>query len=214
MKNSLTLRLAAAALVASTLLTLTSCNSTTIKDTWTAPDVSQIKFNKITVIAATKDGATRRIAEDALVATVTGIQCLPSYTLIPDGDSMKDLEKVSASLKAAAVDGVVVMRMISDKNEINVTQDMSYPMGYPMGYRSFGGYYGRYAMVGYNSTTVTTDRIIVIETNIYEMAGGKLIWSGVTSTTSPGNMKELADGASKAIRDQLVKQKLIPASAK
>jgi hypothetical protein len=85
-------------------------------------------------------------------------------------------------------------------------------MGYPMGYRSFGGYYGGYAMGG--STTVTTDRIMQVETNIYELPGEKLVWSGVTESTSPGNVKQMAEDAIAAIRQQMIKQQLIAEPAK
>jgi hypothetical protein len=208
MKNALHVRLASVAFAAVAVLSLTSCSTTEVKDVWTAPDLTNISFKKVMVIAATKDGATRRISEDALAAALPNVNCVPSYSLITDESNMTNVDKVSESLKTAGVDGVVVMRMISDRSEVNVTGNM----GYPVGYRSFRGYYGNYAMMGFNTTTVTTDRIIEIETTIYEAPGGKLIWSGVTSSTSPGNIKQLVDEAVAAVRGQLVKQKLIPSS--
>jgi hypothetical protein len=100
--------------------------------------------------------------------------------------------------------------MISDKEQISVNQTGGYG-GYPMGYRSFHGYYGGYGM---SSTTVTTDRIMQVETNIYEFPGEKLVWSGVTESTSPGSVKQMAEDAIAAIRQQMIKQQLIAAPAK
>jgi hypothetical protein len=210
MKNAVLTPLATAGLAALTLLAFTACSSNTasVTDTWTAPDVSSLSFKKITVIATTSDGATRRISEDAFAATLPGVQCIPSYALIANSADMKDPDKVTAAVKAAGIDGIVVMRLLSDKNEINVTTGMDYP--YPVGYRSFGRYYGGYAAMGFNSTTVSTDRVIEIEWAIHEAAGGKLVWSGVTRSNSPGNVKVLVDDAVKAIRAQLVKQHLVP----
>ncbi len=210
MKNTLALRLSAAALAAVALLCLSSCSTAQVKDVWTAPDVSKISFKKVLVIAATKDGATRRGFEDAAVAAMPGVMAVPSYAFLKGEADIADAAKISSELKTAGFDGVVVMRMIGDRSEVNVYQDMSYPVGY----RSFGGYYGRYAMMGYNSTTVTTDRIISVETTIYEFPGEKLIWSGVTESTSPGNIKVLVTDAIATIRQQLIKQKLIPEPAK
>ena len=214
MNKTIALRLAAAALATGALLSLTSCSTAEVKDVWTAPDVSKISFKKIMVIATTKDGASRRVAEDAIGAAIPNVQVVPSYAFLPGESDIKDAAKISASLKAANFDGVVVMRMISDRSEVNVSSDMG--MGYPVGYRSFGGYYGRYGYgsMGYSTTTVTTDRIISIEANIYEVPGEKLIWSGVVESTSPGNIKQMVDDTVSAIRQQLIKQKLIAAPAK
>jgi hypothetical protein len=63
-------------------------------------------------------------------------------------------------------------------------------------------------------TTVTTDRIISIETNIYEFPSEKLIWSGSVESTSPGNIKQMVDDTVGAVRQYMIKQKLIAAPAK
>jgi hypothetical protein len=202
--------LSAAALAAVALLSLSSCSTAQVKDVWTAPDVTKLSFKKVLVIAATKDGATRRSFEDAAVTAMPEVVAVASYAFLKGEADITDATKISAELKGAGFDGVVVMRMIGDRSEVNVYQDMSYPTGY----RTFGGYYGRYAMMGYNSTTVTTDRIISVETNIYEFPGERLIWSGVTESTSPGNITQLVNDAIGAIRQQLIKQKLIAAPAK
>jgi hypothetical protein len=53
---------------------------------------------------------------------------------------------------------------------------------------------------------------VQIETNIYEAAGERLIWSAATTSTNPGNVQQLITDAAMAIRAELVKEKLIPAS--
>ena len=90
-----------------------------------------------------------------------------------------------------------------------------YGMGpYPAGYRSFGGYYNNYAMPAYTTTTVTTDRIISVETNIYEFPGEKLVWSSIASSTSPGDIPDLLNKVAEAVRKEMARQKLIPPPAK
>jgi hypothetical protein len=222
MKTAFSLRGGAALLVPVTLAFMSACSTAKVQDTWTAPDVTQLNFKKILVIAATQDGNARRITEDAVAAT-SRVQCVPSYTLIPDVSDLKSLDRVTAAIKGDNFDGVVVMRMLSQRDKVTVTQDagMMYPMGYPVGYRYFGGYYGAYALGGYGygfgpgfgpSTTVTTDRITQIETNIYEMPGGKLVWSATTESTSPDNTKQLVDDVVAALKKELIKDKLIPSA--
>jgi hypothetical protein len=208
MKNQTLLRIATAALAALTVSSFTGCNSTTVKDTWTAPDLSTIRFTKIMVVVTSPDGATRRAAEDAVKAQITKAECVTSYSLIGSETDLKDHAKVSAALKSAGVDGVIVIRPVSDKNEISYTPGTPYPAPY----LTFRGYYARpYGLSSfyYEPAQTTVDRIVQLETNIYEVAGDRLIWSGTTTSTNPGNLKQLAADAANAIRDELVKRKLI-----
>jgi hypothetical protein len=219
MKTTLNLRRAAtAALAASALLILSACSTAKVKDTWVAPGITNLSFKKILVISATQDGAARRVTEDAVAGAAAGIQSVSSYTIIPDVADLKNLDKVNTAIKGDNFDGVVVMRMLSQRDKVTVTQDAGY-YGYPVGYRSFHGYYGGYAMGGYGygfapTTTVSTDRITSIETNIYELPGGKLVWSGTTESTNPENTQQLINDVIAALKKELVKEKLIPAPAK
>jgi hypothetical protein len=190
---------------------LAACNSTSVDATWTAPDVSKISFKKIMVVATMPDGVTRRAAEDALKAQITRTECITSYSLLGAETDLKDFSKVSAALKAAGVDGVVVMRPVSDKKEVTYTPGMTYPAPY----RSFRDYYHRtYALSSfyYEPGRFAVDRVVQIETNIYEVAGGRLIWSAATTSTNPGKIQDLIQDAATAIRAELVKENLIPQS--
>ena len=210
-KTKSIIRLAAATLAAASFIGITACNSTSVDDMWTAPDVSKISFRKIMVVATFPDGATRRTAEDALKAQVTRAECITSYSLLGSETELKDLAKVTGALKAAGVDGVIIMRPVSDKNEITYIAGTVYPLPY----RTFGGYYGRdYALRSfyYEPGRYATDRVVQIETNIYEVAGERLIWSGATTSTNPGNLQNLIKDAAAAIREKLVDQKLVPSS--
>jgi len=194
-----------AALAALSFCLLAACNSTSVSDTWTAPDVSKISFKKIMVVATIPDGAARRDAEDALKAQITRAECITSYSLLGAVTDLKDLSKVRGAIKAAGVDGIIVMRPVSDKTEVTAV--------YPMPYRTFSGYYSRdFALFPFfnDSGEFAIDRIVRIETNIYEAAGDHLIWSGATTSINPGNVQELIRESAEAIRAELVKQKLIP----
>ncbi len=62
------------------------------------------------------------------------------------------------------------------------------------------------------STTVSTDHILSVETNIYEVASEKLVWSGMTASTNPGNVRQMAADVVSLIRQEMLKQKLISAA--
>ena len=224
MKKSFALRLAALALAAVGLFTLSSCSTAEVKDVWTAPDVTNLKFKKVLVIAITpgsRDGAARRTIEDAIVHAMPSLQAVPSYAYITEGD-LQNAAKSSAAIKSAGFDGVIVMRIVSERTEVSVSPGWG---NYgDRAYRPYwGGYYGRrdywgYGYAGYTyggwGAWVTTDHIFSIETNIYEFPSERLIWSGSVESTSPGNVKRMIDDTVGAILEHMVKQRLIPAPVK
>jgi hypothetical protein len=203
MKNYLVRSFTVAALAAVSALVLSSCNTAEVTNVWKAPEIQKFSFKKVMVLAVNADGSTRRTFEDAVVAAMPQVKGIASYTVLGGASDAKDVARVEGALKKAGVDAIVVIRMVSDRTEVN-----SYPTGgYPMGYRGFGGYYGGYAMGGYD---ITTDRIVGCETNIYNYPEGKLVWSGSTESVSPGNVTQMATDMVAAVRQHMVKQQLIP----
>jgi len=210
MKNNTTLP-AALSLVVFVVVLLSACSSNSVTELWTAPDVSKISFRKIVVIATSPDGAVRRAAEDAMKAQIRSAECVTSYTLLGGESELKNLAKVIAAFKAAGAEGVIVLRPVSDRNEITYTPGAVYPVPY----RTFRGYYARpYALRLFyqEPDRVSQDRIVQFETSIYEVAGERLIWSAATTSTNPENLQALITEAAAVIRAELVRQKLIPPS--
>src|SRR4051794_37992166 len=93
--------------------------SSEIKNEWTAPDQkkdSTKMFQKILFVALLKDNATRRIAEDKLVAEVKG-RGVASYSYLGSLDTRSDESVIADKLRRDGFDGVVVMRLAPiDKN--------------------------------------------------------------------------------------------------
>ena len=54
-----------------------------------------------------------------------------------------------------------------------------------------------------------SDTIIAIQTNIYSVAEGKLIWSGTIELRNPADARQIVDSVAKAVGDELRKEKLI-----
>jgi len=61
----------------------------------------------------------------------------------------------------------------------------------------------------WNPGTITTDRVIGLETNIYNVKDEGLIWTGLTKTTNPGNVEKLVMEVAGVVRAKLREQKLI-----
>ena len=181
MNHKMLVRIAAG----SAVVVLASCAaSTQLMHSWADPAAAGHQFKKIVIVGATPQSATRRNYEDAFTQELAmrGVQAIPSYQLVGEGQIDKDA--AAQKIKDAGCDGILVTRLV-DKH----TEQTYYPPTYsavaaPAPY--YGGWYGYYNM-GYSYMSspgyVTTDQVYKIESNLYDVTGDKLMWSGLTETT-------------------------------
>jgi hypothetical protein len=170
--------------------------STQISKTWTDPSWTQgspAPFKKVLVVAPLKDEASRRIAEDKIVASITRVTAVQSYNYIKPADTAQG--KLDEKMKKDGIDGIILMRLT------DVNKSVSYNQG-----SSYGGWYGyRYSSPGYYSE----DKTFYVETNFYAVAGNKLLWSGTTATLNPDKLDKTLDDIIIAIRTELYSKGLI-----
>ena len=187
-------------LLALMMFLMNGCSSAEVTNTWHNPEYSgPIKFNKVVAIAIHPEGTVRRVAEDEMARQIPGGKGIAGYTLITDEDR-EDVAKIRPKLQAAGVDGAVTMKLLGKRNET------TYVPGSP-GY----GFYDYYGGAGYAGTPgyVVTDTIATVETRIYSVTDGKLIWSGTSETFNPSNIQENVADIAKAVGKELRKEKLL-----
>jgi len=181
-------------LAAFSVAALTSCAaSTQLTSSWADPAETNRNFHKIVVVGVTPNSSTRRLYEDAFVRELQtrGVTGMTSYqTFAGEGQLNKD--EAVAKLKDIGADAVIVTRLV-DKETVQTYYPPTYStVGAPSAY--YGGWYGYYNM-GYSYMSspgyVATDKVYKIETNLYDVQGDKLAWSGLTETTlSSGDAPE------------------------
>lgn len=210
MDNSRRITIALASTLSAVGILLSSCTSSTkLERSWVAPEAGTIRFNKIMVLAMAPDEALRRSAEDAMRGQIERAAAVPSYEFIPSIDALKDRSRVAEAIRTAGADGLVVMRLVSDQNE--VTYVPGRPM--PLPYTSFWGYYTRhYALSPLywdERRELRTNRVVGIETNIYRTDDESLLWSGFTRTVEPNDVPSLIAEVASVVRARLREQGLI-----
>ena len=92
------------------------------------------------------------------------------------------------------------MRLVYNEKETRYV-----PGSYPTPYYSFYGYYGWAQPIAYSSGYYQTDRLVGIETNIYDTSDGKLVWSGLTQTSNPSDVRKLVADTAKKVRQEMKK---------
>ena len=195
---------------------LAGCADTTMKRDWTAPGVGSIKFTKVLILGVgVNRNFNRRMAEAAVQRQITKIPAVGGYELLPGLDDIKDKEKVRQVVRDNQIDGLITLRLTS--SSMNVTYGSSTAL--PMEYATFSGYYGTVYDVGAyyaddGGRNIYADKVMAIETNIYDAKTEKLIWSGLTqstkSATNPGSVPDLITEVAKVVRARLTSQGLVP----
>lgn len=198
-------RLTALLLVVCTLSGLLACATTKIETQWKDPAATaqDLAFRQVVAIAQVEDETTRRVAEDELVrvlesrpkAQARGMRALPSYTLISTPE-LRDVAAMRAKVEAAGFDGVVVLRLVADGERV------TYVPG------RYEAHWGR--VVSYDPGYTVVDRVVRVETSLYSVALGKRIWSGVSRTLNPKDLRDLVDDVARAVGAELEAQGLAP----
>jgi hypothetical protein len=185
------------------LTTAVSCATTRLTSSWKEPTAGKLDFKKVLVLVLSKDESIRRVAEDEVVRQIKSATAVPSYNLFL-ADDLREGERAKAKVQEEGFDGAVVMRLV-DKS-----QQMTYVPGrYPAPYYSFYGYWGYGWGAAWDPGYVRADTIVLIETNIYSVKDGKLLWSGLSESFNPTGPAELVQGIVAAVVSDLKKQGML-----
>ena len=187
-------------------LLLAACASTTLVNQWKSPTYSGPPLRKVLVVGVTKQPSVRRVFEDEFAAKLraAGVAAVPSYTIIPEDGQAEQaaLEKAVEQIKA---DGVLVTRLVQRQEKTEVSPGFYGPAP-TMG---FYGWYSSAWMGYYEPPTVYTYDVVTLETSLYSPPQSQLVWSGITETFSPQDVKKETAGFAKVIIDALRKEGIV-----
>lgn len=187
------------------LCAVLACATTRIETQWQEPGLAaeQLAFRRVIALAQVGDETTRRAAEDELVrmiasgpgAQARGMQVEPAYRRIPTAE-LGDVAALRAKVEAAGYDGAVVLRLVSDRERVTYV---------PGHYEVMWG-----AAVRYEPGYTDVDRIVRIETTLYSIRESKPLWSGVSRTLNPRDVRKLVDDVVRAVGRELKARGLAP----
>jgi hypothetical protein len=195
----------AAAVIASVA---TACSpGTRVVKSWKDPGATNLTFSKVVAVCMCKDAALRRSVEDEMVKRIRN--SVASYTILPTSEA-RDPEQARQLFQARGFDGAVVARLVGDDRGTATapgaphTPAPSYgAMWGNTGYWSYG--WGSVYAPGY----LTQDRVVTMDTNVYSVGDGKLVWASRSATYNPANIPQLVDAIAAETTAEMRKQKLI-----
>ena len=161
--------------------------------TWAGPEPRQMAFRHPMVLFVSRDAGIRRAAEDRMAYELPG--ATQSYAVVPE-DVLQDKDKVKQMMRDAGYDGVVVMKVVAVQE------------GFSDGYRTYGlnfvaipgelrrdndlwGYWDTSWGRVYNPGSYYDTQRITVDSGVYSVSDGQLLWSGQSETLNPTSLKSL-----------------------
>jgi hypothetical protein len=178
--------------------------------TWKAPGAEMLNFagRKVAAVLIIDDNNLRVSAEEALAREVTarGSVGVPAYRIIPR-EELANKDAAKGWFERAGVQGLVVLRLVETEKQ-KVYSSSLWVSGYYGNAWDYWGYgWGSVYPIG----KAREQRIITVETLLYDLSKGTPIWAAVTRTTDPKDVqayvKELAIDVIKRLeKDGLVRK--------
>ena len=133
----------------------------------------------------------RRVAEKEFVSQLSKqTKGVAGYTLISDSDR-ENVDKVRAVLADAQVDGATVFRLVGADTALQYNRGTVY--------YNLWGYYGWAWPVVIDPGYMMTEQVVRVESLLYSVESGELLWSGMSETTNPNSAKTVVDDVVRAV---------------
>jgi hypothetical protein len=195
------------------LSALSACQktTTTIPLSWRNPAYENGGFEKLFVIGVGKDDGTRRLFEDRFAKAIAleGAAAQASWGHLPQSERLS-AKQIRGAIDGDDFDGVLITRLLG----INQSEEYVPPSTHtvPTTYYGYGyyGYYGTSYEIVHQPGYYKTNTTFRLETNLYSVATGDLVWSGQSDTVNPESITDVIDSMTSAVAKKLKAEKLIP----
>ena len=206
-------------------LSITSCSSVKVLDSWQGANLSSVEEKNILVVARTDNKMARIAFEEAMANDLrkAGFKATESYLKYSNHNPDQKMKEgaMKALIEKEGFQGVV-MSVVKDYNESLVTEESggyyaggtTYYGGYPGYYGGFYGYYNSprsYSTYGNyvpSTTTTMVSKSYILETLIYnldEPEGKQLIGVVTSQIIDPSGIIKTAKEYSKLVFKSLNK---------
>ena len=153
---------------------------------------------KVATVFFNSNESVRRTGEDVIARELTriGSQAFPSYELIPANPNDRDAAR--RQLEKAGVDAVLSMRVVARERVL----DTPYLTGSPY-YGSLWGYWGHGWQTANDPSFLGTDVVVGVETLLYSVKDGKLLWAGMSETFEADDVESAVKSIARKAVDKM-----------
>jgi hypothetical protein len=196
-------------------LVLAGCQTTALQSAWYDPTFTGGPMARITVVAAGLNPANRRLAEDIFSQRLRALRvhAAPGWAVVSD-EARNAAEPFTEALRASGAEGVLVIRVLGVDTRTQVNTMMVTTTTPVWGGPMWGPGWGStsvWATTTVPVTQVSQYALVMVETSLYEVATGRLVWSGITQTLNPSDFQRDVGGFADVIIGQLAARGLLGA---
>lgn len=184
-----------------------ACSSSGLHRQWVDPEYKGGPFNKVLVIALSKDKGTRKSFEEAFAKQfkANGVKSASGLALIPQ-ETEKSEEAVLAAARKIGAQAIFLTFLIQAGE-----RDVSSPArgggwGWP---GNFGAAYPGAYMRAYDPGHYQAQKFLALQSSLYELKTGKRIWSTQSEIIDPKNIKQVVGTLAPMVMADLKKKGLI-----
>jgi hypothetical protein len=131
----------------------------------------------------------------------------PSYGALPHSTRLTEAQ-VRGAIEGGGYDGVIVTRLLGVEEKTEYVPPRTYTV--PGRYYGYYSYYGSSWDVVHEPGYYKTHTIVRLETNLYDVGTGDLVWSGQSETFDPSSLTDSIDSVTKVVAKHLRKESLVP----
>jgi hypothetical protein len=165
--------------------------------------------HKIATFVIHPDEGLRLGPEETLAEELRsrGNDAVAGYTVLP-GELVRDREKAREFLKRAEITIAIVFRVLGEEERVTYVPGTALYAG-PV-YPSFWGYWGYAWPVVYSPGYLSNDQVVALETLVYALETGDLLWAGKSETTNPKDIRKVVKELVKKAAKRMRKDGLLP----
>lgn len=194
---------------------LSSCANTKFTKQWIDEDFNEQPYDDILVLAVADKMGNRQDAEDYIVKKLgeAGINAMQSYDILPKTETI-DREAVGKAIEGLQLDAAIVMYAtgISEEEYVIPSRRIGVYTGFGYGAAQYGSFYDYYPhafnyvyLPGYDNTHY----VVALETSLFDLNTGKMVWSGLSNTFAPDSVDDVIHSITKLTIKELEKKKII-----
>ena len=194
---------------------LSSCANTKFTKQWVDEDFNKEPYDDILVLAVADKMGNRQDAENYIVKKLgeVGIDAIPSYDILPKTATI-DREAVANAIDGLQLDAVIVMYAtgITEEEYYIPARRFGVYAGYGYGqahYNSFYDYYPHTYTYVYLPGYDNTHYVVALETSLFDLDNGKMVWSGQSNTFAPDSVDDVIRNITALTIKELQKKKII-----
>lgn len=190
---------------------MVACSTQTkVVNRWMEESASGRDMGKTLVISITQDETVRRTLESAYVKALKeyGVEAVPSYTIF---QSEKDVSKDSVKpvVKEQGFNSVLVT-LFKGVDEQTIYHSPTYTYTPGPYYGHMWGYYGHAHSAVMSPGYYATYKTVLLESNLYDAATEKLIWTVATETEEDRGRMEVINSKVQLVMKELSRTDLLP----